>query len=64
MWLTVSCRHLPGFDELLEAPQILANRLRWVVTEERCDGCTDFPGRRVVLKTDANLRAAATPQRA
>ena len=57
-----ACRrsgNLAGFEQLLEVPQILADGLRRLATEQRGDERASFPGGRRVLQVHADLRAPA-----
>src|SRR5687768_8702138 len=62
MWL-LGCRgrsrNLTGFEQLFEAPEILADCLRRFATEERGDERTGLPGRRCILEVDTDCCAAA-----
>ena len=56
-------RNLAGFEQLLEVPQILADGLRRLATEERRDERASLPCRRRVLQVHADLRAPAAARR-
>src|SRR5512138_3175536 len=51
-------RHFTGFDELLEAPQVLANLRRRVASHEPGDSTSDLAARWAVLEPHADARAA------
>src|SRR5207247_5248059 len=58
-WLTGGSGDLAGFHQLLEAAQILPNRLGRFFAEHPRDHRAELAGGSVVLETDANLRCPA-----
>src|SRR6185369_15349098 len=62
MWLLNGERrsgNFTGFEQLLEAPEILSNGVRRLAAEERCDQRSGPARRRGVLQVDSDFCAAA-----